>query len=96
MRTTITLPPDLLAAAKRRAAERGTSVSGLVADSLRAELSGRERPRGAPFRLITFRGAGPAPGMDLDRTSALLGLEEDEAFRVPTQPARARRARRRR
>jgi hypothetical protein len=78
MRTTIRLPDHLLAEAKKRAAERGTTLTRLFEDALREALA-REReaavPR-APVTLVTVGGGGPQPGVDLDDSAALLDLME--------------------
>jgi hypothetical protein len=38
-----------------------------------------------PFRLVVVAGTGPAPGIDLDRTSALLVAEDEAVYGRPTQ-----------
>jgi hypothetical protein len=79
MRTTISLDDDLGRAARRRAQQEGLSLSALVARALRTLLTERGRRENAPpFRLVTVGGRGPRPGIDLDRTSALV-IAEDEA-----------------
>jgi hypothetical protein len=81
MRTTITLDERLLRAAKRLAAARGVTLSEIIAEALRLQLaSGRPRDRPS-FKLVTFRGEGPHPGVDLDRTSELELLDDEERFR---------------
>ena len=68
MRTTITLDEGLAADVKRRAMSEGKSVSAVIAEALRAQLTRREAPsRGAPFRLITVKGEGLRPGVDLTK-----------------------------
>jgi hypothetical protein len=72
MRTTVRLDPALLRAAKRHAAEAGTTFTALVEDALREILSrGKRGSRTAPVRLPTFRGTGLLPGVDLDDSAAL-------------------------
>ena len=57
MRTTLVLDDQLIRQAKRRAAERNTTLSAVVNEALREAL--RDRPRVArPFRLVTFGGSG--------------------------------------
>jgi hypothetical protein len=72
MRTTIRLDDDLLAAAKRRAVERGTTLTAVIEDALRESLARRpeagERER---IELLTFRGGGVQPGVDLDDSAGL-------------------------
>jgi Arc/MetJ family transcription regulator len=82
MRTTISLDDNLGKAARRRARQEGLSLSALVARALRTLLTDRgARTEGEPFRLVTVGGGGPLPGVDLDRTSALV-VAEDEASRA--------------
>jgi len=48
---------------------------------LQVYLASTEKPRDEQhFTLVTFRGRGPAPGTDLDRTSELLERDEIERF----------------
>lgn len=77
MRTTINLDDALLTEAKRRAAERGTTLTKLIEDSLRAALSQRQEAVDEPFRTVTFRGGGLMPGADLDDNAALRDLLDD-------------------
>ena len=77
MRTTINLPDDLLRSLKKRAAERGTTVTALIEDSLRAALAERaSRARAKPIRLKTYGRSGLQPGVDLDDSAALWDLME--------------------
>ena len=80
MRTTVTLPDDILRAAKERAHERDCTVSEVVVDALRVALSPRPPVKRRRFQLVTFRGKGVRPGIDLDRTSRLLEADDVEAF----------------
>jgi hypothetical protein len=87
MRTTISLPDDLGERARRRARRDGLSLSALVARALARDLSepaaqARDVP---PFRLVVVAGTGPAPGIDLDRTSALLVAEDEAVYGRPTE-----------
>jgi len=82
MRTTISLPEPLLENAKQRAAERGITLSALLAEALRHVLLVPKSPSYAPpFRLHTVRGRLVNPNLDLDRTSALVVTEDEAAFR---------------
>jgi hypothetical protein len=77
MRTTIDIPDDLLAKAKRVAAESKRPLRAVIEDALREALSRRPRAsRGVPVRLPTFQGGGLQPGVDLDDTAALLDVME--------------------
>lgn len=79
MRTTISLPDELGDRARRHARREGLSLSSLVARALGRLLSEptARRPAVPKFRLVTVGGPGPAPGVDLDRTSALLVAEDE-------------------
>lgn len=76
MRTTLDLDDALLAAARRRAAERGTSLTAFVEEALAAALAPRPS-RAEPYRLRwkTHRGR-LLPGVDVaDRDSLLDAME---------------------
>ncbi|MEX2546305.1 MAG: type II toxin-antitoxin system VapB family antitoxin [Chloroflexota bacterium] len=53
MRTTLVLDDRLLTQAKKRAADRKTTVSEVVNDALRDSFARPDGPR-RPFRLITY------------------------------------------
>jgi hypothetical protein len=74
MRTTINVDDGLLVEAKRRAAERGTTLTGLIEDALRETLARREAADEAPFSTVTYRGGGLMPGIDLDDGAGLREL----------------------
>ena len=75
MRTTIHLPDDLFAQAKKLAAESHRTLTAVIEDALRATLARRRRStRSAPVKLATFGKTGLQPGVDLDDTAALLDL----------------------
>jgi hypothetical protein len=77
MRTTISLPDDLLRKAKQVAAERACTLSEVVQDSLqKAFARPRSAHRSGPTRLTTFRGRGVLPGIDLDSSVNLLDAME--------------------
>ena len=81
MRTTISLPDELGDRARRQARREGLSLSAFVARALGRLLSEPTQRRAVPaFRLVVVGGSGPAPGLDLDRTSALLVAEDERAF----------------
>ena len=77
MRTTIRIDEKLLKEAKILAARRGTTLKSIIEDALRESFS-RERdiPQREPVCLITFKGNGLLPGVDLDDSAALLDLME--------------------
>jgi hypothetical protein len=76
MRTTVDLPPDLLAAAKERAAREGRSLSDVVGDAVRSSFARAAVAEREPVDLPTFDGDGLQPGVDLDDGAALLDLME--------------------
>jgi hypothetical protein len=80
MRTTVDLPEPLLRTAKRRAAERGVTLSELLGDALRGHLARRPAAIVPPFQLHTVRGRLVQPNLDLDRTSALLVRDDESEF----------------
>jgi Arc/MetJ family transcription regulator len=79
MRTTVSISDELLAAAKRRARERGQSLGSVIDDALRRELASNH-DRGARQAVPVFRGGtGPRPGIDLNSNRALLEVLDDTA-----------------
>ncbi|AMC62671.1 antitoxin VapB31 [Mycobacterium tuberculosis variant africanum MAL010102] len=71
MRTTVSISDEILAAAKRRARERGQSLGAVIEDALRREFAaahvGGARPTGPVFD----GGTGPRRGIDLTSNRAL-------------------------
>jgi plasmid stability protein len=82
MRTTITLDDGLAADLKRRAQSEGKSVSAVISEALRAQLGKRATPpKIAPFRLITVRGGGLKPGVEVAKLRALDEIEDVERWK---------------
>jgi len=78
MRTTVRLDDHLLARAKRLAADRGTTLTAVIEESLRETIARGEAPRRRPrVPFPTFTGDGLQPHVDLDDSAALLDLMED-------------------
>ncbi len=77
MRTTIRLDDDLLAAAKRRAVDKGTTLTAVIEDALRADLARRPAKPRERVTLPTFRGNGLMPGVDLDSNAKLLEIMDE-------------------
>jgi hypothetical protein len=76
-RTTVRLDDDLLAQAKKMAADTGRTLTAIIEDSLREALMRRKMPsRRASVKITTFRGKGLHPGVDLDDSAGLLALME--------------------
>lgn len=77
MRTTIRIDNELLAEAKKLAAESRKSLTAVIEDALREILSRKKRQgQIKPLTLTTFKGKGIQPGVDLDDSAALLDLME--------------------
>ena len=78
MRTTVSISDELLAAAKRRARQRGQSLGSVIEDALRRELATAERDATRPEVPVFNGGNGPRPGIDLRSNKALYEvLDED-------------------
>lgn len=80
MRTTLTIEDGLLEEAKRRAREQETSLREVVNEALRAGLL---RPKASTQTdvekpLITFRGGGVRPGIDLNDSVGLLEAMDEK------------------
>jgi hypothetical protein len=71
MRTTVSISDELLAAAKRRARERGQTLGEVVDAALRRELSHPHQPGERPPVPVFRGGTGPRPGIDLTSNRSL-------------------------
>lgn len=75
MRTTIRMQDQLLREAKKRAAQQHRSLTAFIEEAVREKLlntAGEAAAEPAPaYRLITFKGEGTRPGIDLDNGSSL-------------------------
>ena len=80
MRTTITLDDRLLERLKKRAAESGVSVSGLIERAVRLLLQPSASQRGDRFDLVTFGEGGQFTTLNIDKTAALLEADDVERF----------------
>jgi hypothetical protein len=77
MRTTIRLEDQLLAEAKKLAAETGRTLTEVIESALREVLARRKKAtRRSTVKLTTVAGRGIQPGVDLDDGAALLDLME--------------------
>ncbi len=74
-KTTLNLDRELLREAKRRAAGRGTTLTEVVEEALRAALSPSEPERRYRFRYVVVDGGGP-PLVDVADRDALCDLME--------------------
>jgi hypothetical protein len=82
MRTTVDVPEPLIENAKKRASEMQVTLSIVMQDALRSHLARTSSPAPAKFRLHTVRGKLVRPDLDLDRTSALIALDDEAAYTV--------------
>jgi hypothetical protein len=77
MRASVQLDGDLLAQAEELAARTHRTVTAVIEEALRDNLARQGQAVSKRFaRLPTFKGRGVRPGIDLDRTSALLDLTD--------------------
>ena len=76
MRTTIDLEDDLLVQIKQLAADSNRTIRAVIEDALRADLARRRAHRhpGPDEKVITFKGSGVRPGVNLDSMSELLDI----------------------
>lgn len=74
MRTTVTLDPDVAAALRQAARERGTSFKQTLNDAVRQGLGHRGVARA--YRMPS-RPMGLRAGVDLDKALALAAADED-------------------
>lgn len=80
MRTTLVLDDKLLTQAKKKAADRNTTVSEIVNEALRDSFQAREEPR-RPFRLITYGDPTKPEHFSPAEMKAALEGEDLERFR---------------
>lgn len=81
MRTTVSIPDELLERAKERSASENRTLGDIMADGLRVVLypsRSAAKPGAKAPPLPTFRGQGLHPGVDLDNNAALLDSMETE------------------
>jgi len=71
MRTTVSIPDELLTAAKRRARERGETLGQIVEAALRRELASQVSKETPPPVPVFRGGTGAMPGIDLTSNRAL-------------------------
>jgi hypothetical protein len=78
MRTTIDIDDEVFREFKKLAAEEKTTLRHVIVNALRAELA-RRRGHASDSdqeRVITFKGRGTLPGVNLDSSADLLDLME--------------------
>lgn len=73
MRTTVSIGDALLRRARAEALQRGVTLSQVVEEALRVTLESRSEARTERRRpLITFRGNGTMPGVELSSNASLV------------------------
>jgi hypothetical protein len=81
-RTTVRLPGELLARAKRKAAAEGRTVTSLIEEGLRL-VTGEDRKAAHATRVLppTSKATGGLrPGVDLTRFSDIQGMDDLDAM----------------
>jgi hypothetical protein len=79
-RTTVRLPRDLLARAKRKALAEDRTLTSLIEEGLRLVVSEKQRPANAKRVMPRCSDAtgGPFPGIDISNSAALQEMEDLE------------------
>jgi hypothetical protein len=78
-RTTVRLPEELLARAKRKAAAEGRTLTSLIEDGLRLVTAEDRRPaKKRVMPRISKATGGLLPGVDVTRFSDIQGLDDLE------------------
>ena len=79
-RTTVRLPKELLARAKRKAAAEGRTLTSLIEDGLRAILAEHVKPKKAARRVVlpvSSATGGLMPGIDPNKLATIAQEMED-------------------
>ena len=76
MRTTVDISDDLMRDLKRMAADTRRSMKELIEDAIRASLVVRHAQQRSPAgqQVLTFKGKGIQPGVNLDSMRDLLDI----------------------
>ncbi len=79
MRTTIQLDDQVLKEFKAIASATGRTLGSVIEEALREKLARRRSAEAEdPIELPVFKGDGLQPGVDLDDSSSLLDLMEEQ------------------
>ena len=77
MRTTIRIDDHLLKEAKKAAMASNLTLTALIEIALKEKLMKQKTPKEKKsINLVTFKGQGIHPGVDLDDSASLLDLME--------------------
>jgi hypothetical protein len=77
-RTTVRLPPALMTEAKKLARDTRRTLTQVIEDALRVAVARRKRPKPRTVSIVTFKGNGLQPGVDLDDMSAVYDLMDGD------------------
>jgi hypothetical protein len=79
-RTTVRLPPDLIARAKRKAAAEGRTLTSLIEDGLRSVVAegGKPTRRRGVLLPVSKATGGPMPGIDISNSAAVQEMDDLE------------------
>jgi hypothetical protein len=81
MRTTLQINDQLLIRAKKIAAETHRTLTSIIEDALRLSFENQKRLKTSkPFKIRTFDGGGPFPGIDINHSAALLDILDEEEY----------------
>jgi hypothetical protein len=81
-RTTVRLPEDLVVRAKRKAADEGVSMTGLIEEGLRRVLN-EDKAQTRSARVlppVSAANGGLVPGADLNDTAAIEEMDDLDRF----------------
>jgi hypothetical protein len=79
-RTTVRLPKQLLAQAKRKAAAEGRTLTSLIEDGLRLVIADKPKSPKSERKPLPVSSAtgGPRPGIDISNSASLWEMEDLE------------------
>ncbi len=84
MKKTITIDDRVFTELRRRAAETGLTISRLIEDAVERTMHRRVEVRPQEgFRLVTYGRGGRFSSYDVNKTSALLEIDDVERFGTP-------------
>lgn len=80
-RTTVRLPSDLLARARKKAAAEGRTLTSLIEEGLRGALATRPRASSQPKPRAPISSVASSDKVDLSNSARLQELMDDEVIR---------------
>lgn len=80
-RTTVRLPDDLVARAKRKAADEGRTLTALIEEGLRRVVSERApKQTDRKFPRVSTATGGVRPGIDIDNLARAVQALDDQEY----------------